>query len=361
MSADRGPLKRALLAFAWILLLFVVFILLTTWAFWLEQKVSKHNDLSPEEKERDIDFVVTWVNSNDPEWVEKKEWYSGINRDERNDARRFGDGQVTNLEIETSVRSILKYAPWCHRVWIATDDQVPDFVSHLSVQDRAKVRVIFHRNFFLQPEILPTFNSHTIEANLYNIPGLANRFIYMNDDMFFSNYVSPEHFFQGDMPLYRSTYLLNVRGMPTLGKIIMKVSPSSRVYLTASANLSDYGNRMFIWRYKHHAVPLHRSFFTKGHLTRTGYPTSCLCRGRFRDKLDVPPIHCAAIHAIKNKLANLYTGETYQIYYGEKLKDHIDLSEYHECCINNVATVEEALDLQRRALRNPEQPFTRAR
>lgn len=337
------------------ILIFVLFILITTVVYWAEQRVEVNTKLKPTYNFREIDFVVTWVDADDQAWYEKKLWYSNVNSDSRNDIRRFGNGIVTNIEIETCVRSILKYAPWSHKIWIVTDDQVPRFIEELSTRDKSKVKVIFHKDFFVDTSVLPTFNSHTIEANLYNIPGLAERFIYMNDDMFFTNFVSPKHFFDGDVPLYRSTYLLNVRKTKLLGKLVQKINPSAMVYLRASSNLSDYGNRMFIWRYKHHAVPLLKSFFngetTKCFKSGAFLKTDCLCKGRFRNEEDVPPIHCAVIHAIKNKRANIYRGPTYRIYYGENLHCRVDLSEYHECCINNNGTIKQARATQNRALR----------
>ena len=49
--------------------------------------------------------------------------------------------------------------------------------------------------FFADPSVLPTHNSHAIEAQLHRIPGLAEHFLYSNDDMFFGRLVEPELFF----------------------------------------------------------------------------------------------------------------------------------------------------------------------
>ena len=43
--------------------------------------------------------------------------------------------------------------------------------------------------------MLPTFNSHAIEACLHRINGLSEHFIYMNDDVFFGREVSRDLFF----------------------------------------------------------------------------------------------------------------------------------------------------------------------
>lgn len=55
--------------------------------------------------------------------------------------------------------------------------------------------------FFIFQEIfanashLPTFSSPAIESNLHKIPGLSDKFIYMNDDVMFGREVWPDDFY----------------------------------------------------------------------------------------------------------------------------------------------------------------------
>ena len=51
------------------------------------------------------------------------------------------------------------------------------------------------KEIFDDPEDLPTFNSHAIEHNIYKIKGLSERFLYMNDDFFFGQYITLEDFY----------------------------------------------------------------------------------------------------------------------------------------------------------------------
>src|SRR5699024_11149044 len=44
----------------------------------------------------------------------------------------------------------------------------------------------------------PVFNSHAIESQLHHIPGLAEQYLYLNDDVFFGRPVGPEAFFEGN-------------------------------------------------------------------------------------------------------------------------------------------------------------------
>ena len=66
--------------------------------------------------------------------------------------------------------------------------QVPEWAS-----DRLKV--VTHRDI-IPEEFLPTFNSTTIEMFLHRIPGLDERFIYFNDDMFPVSPCREEDFFR---------------------------------------------------------------------------------------------------------------------------------------------------------------------
>ena len=54
---------------------------------------------------------------------------------------------------------------------------------------------------YIPPEYLPTFSSHTIELNLHRIPGLAEHFVYFNDDTFITQNMKREAFFRGELPV----------------------------------------------------------------------------------------------------------------------------------------------------------------
>ena len=97
---------------------------------------------------------------------------------------------VENDELRYSLRSVEKFAPWIRRVYIVTDDQTPAWLD----TSNPRIRVVSHREI-MPAEILPVFNSCTIELFLPRIPGLAEHFLYANDDMFFSRPVDPGFFF----------------------------------------------------------------------------------------------------------------------------------------------------------------------
>lgn len=145
----------------------------------------------------DIDLVYLWVNGNDPQWLAKRN--ACIGKTEEKSAVNCDGRYADNDELKYSLRSIEKYAPWIRRIFIVTDNQVPVWLD----TSNARVRIVDHKE--IMPDVcLPCFNSAVIEHFLYKIPGLAEHFIYANDDMFINKHVTPETFFGKDgLPIVR--------------------------------------------------------------------------------------------------------------------------------------------------------------
>ena len=145
----------------------------------------------------EVDLVYLWVNGNDPQWRAKRNACIGASEEKSavSCEGRFAD----NDELKYSLRSIAQYAPWIHRIFIVTDNQVPVWLDTAN----PKVRIVDHKE--IMPDVcLPCFNSAVIEHFLYKIPGLAEHFIYANDDMFINKPVTPETFFGKDgLPIVR--------------------------------------------------------------------------------------------------------------------------------------------------------------
>jgi hypothetical protein len=135
-----------------------------------------------------VDAVYTWVDGNDPAWKQRKAQAKGevYHAESASDARF-----ISRDELRYSVRSLHLFAPWIRNVYIVTDDQVPDWLR----EDLPGLRIASHREIFRDPADLPTFNSHSIESQLHHIEGLAEHFLYFNDDMFMGRPVAPHAFF----------------------------------------------------------------------------------------------------------------------------------------------------------------------
>jgi hypothetical protein len=76
------------------------------------------------------------------------------------------------------------------KIWVVTAGQRPEWL----VADDERISIVDHADI-LPTDALPTFNSHAIEAALHHIDGLAEQFVYFNDDMFVARPARPELFF----------------------------------------------------------------------------------------------------------------------------------------------------------------------
>lgn len=152
-----------------------------------------------------IDAVITWVDGGDPLHVAKRQRYqppASLNANATNPHR-----WACNDELSYCLRSIANHAPWIGRIWIITDAQMPD-LSHLPAVIAARVTIVDHLTIFAGHEhVLPTFNSLAIETFLWRIPGLAEHFVYFNDDVFLTGPLAPGDVFCGDAPVLRGGWV----------------------------------------------------------------------------------------------------------------------------------------------------------
>ena len=137
-----------------------------------------------------IDVVYTWVDDSDPQWQsalrETRERFGGeVLHAQAANASRYRNRE----ELRYSLRSLALFAPFVRRIFIVTAGQVPSWLA-----EHPKVRVVDHAEI-LPADALPTFNSHSIESRLHHIEGLAEHYLYLNDDFLFGREVRPTTFF----------------------------------------------------------------------------------------------------------------------------------------------------------------------
>src|SRR6478752_8358909 len=145
-------------------------------------------DAQPDEFTHDVDVVFSWVDGSASDFQRQRaaqmaEYVVGDGDD--------GPARYRHVdELRYALRSVHMYAPWVRRIFIATDSPVPAWL-----QDHPKITVVRSEDFFADTSQLPTHNSHAVESQLHRIPGIAEHFLYSNDDMFFGRLVEPELFF----------------------------------------------------------------------------------------------------------------------------------------------------------------------
>ncbi len=142
-----------------------------------------------------VDVVYTWVDGADLAWQRARALALGLS-----DPGEFTESAAAEArfrqhdELRYSLRSLERHAPWVNHVWIVTAGQVPAWLD----TEHPGVTVVPHEEIWSPEGILPTFNSHAIEAHLHRIEGLSEHFLYLNDDVFLGRECSPEHFFEAN-------------------------------------------------------------------------------------------------------------------------------------------------------------------
>lgn len=138
-----------------------------------------------------IDFVIPWVDGDDPLWQVEKNRFQEDKVNDSNSVNRFRDWGLLPFWF----RAIEKYTPWVNKIHFVTWGHLPKFLD----TDNPKLHVVNHCDF-IPEEYLPTFSSHAIELNIHRIPGLAEHFVYFNDDTFVLRPMQESSFFKDGLP-----------------------------------------------------------------------------------------------------------------------------------------------------------------
>jgi hypothetical protein len=201
---------------------------------------------SPQQPSFPIDVVYTWVDDRDPVWQARyrealSRWPNdGLNPEAVSPARFH-----SRDELRYSLRSLAQYAPFVRNVYIVTAGQVPAWLD----PDVPNLRVVPHEEI-LDADCLPTFNSHAIESALHRIEGLAEHYLYLNDDFFFGRSCHATTFFTATG---RPKLFPDQRAMVPDGPC----SPADRAVDSASKNTREivWADFEFPVKYKMQHVP----------------------------------------------------------------------------------------------------------
>ena len=181
---------------------------------------------SPTVENYDVDLVYLWVDGNDPKFQKLKDSYKEL-QEEKFSTQSSGSGRYEQVdELKYSLRSVERYLPWIHHVYIVTSRQTPEWIN----LDNPKITIIDDSEL-IPAEYEPVFNSNAIESVIYKIPNLTEHFLYSCDDMFVNR------------PLKKSFFFNN-------GKIIIrlfqqKVSNNNRLYVLQLRHALDLIKRDF--------------------------------------------------------------------------------------------------------------------
>ena len=226
-----------------------------------------------------VDIVYTWVDDEDPAWLERKHHaLEDVVGHELNSAATAAGRFKNRDELKYSLRSVWQFAPWVNHVYIVTDDQYPSWLD----RSHPKVDVVSHRDIFNPDDALPVFNSHAIESQLHHIDGLSEHYLYMNDDFLFARPVRPHLFFHsnGIGKFFKSNAQI------PLGEPSVDDAPVDAAAKNVRALLRTTFGRTVSQKFKHTPLPQQRSvlYEMEERYTEDFHRTA---RSRFRQHSDI--------------------------------------------------------------------------
>ena len=207
-----------------------------------------------------IDFVLPWVDSNDPQWQHSRNHhrYGNSNHDANAEAR-FRDMDT----LKYALRAIETHCPWYHKIYLITEGHAPSWLN----LSHEKITLVTHKELFIDTSHLPVFNSSAIEMNLANLQGLSEKFVYMNDDFIIFNPVTQSRFFKEGKPVDffshhflprgrlfellkgRDTWIHSLNNnLSLLNREFAPIKPEKKYLFHPSYSLTDKANN-FLLRY----------------------------------------------------------------------------------------------------------------
>ncbi|PWR06827.1 hypothetical protein DKT68_21210 [Micromonospora acroterricola] len=141
-----------------------------------------------------IDAVYTWVDGSDPQWLKRKSIALGTPDGPLHAIAANSSRYHNRDELRYSMRSLHSFAPWLRRIFLITDSQLPSWLD----PSHPMITLVSHTELFADLGGRSSYNSHAIESRLHRIDGLAEHFLYLNDDVFLGRPLLPTHFFHAN-------------------------------------------------------------------------------------------------------------------------------------------------------------------
>ena len=262
-----------------------------------------------------VDYVVTYVDDEDPIWREQKRMF---NKSEMRS--RFSSLGM----LDTHLSLIRENLPFINNVYIVVSSE-----SQLSnIKDTGFIPV--YHDQIIDKKYLPTFNSSTIEMSLYKIPGLSEQFIYANDDMYVIRELQASDFFIDGRPRLSFHELSkSMNGFYSRCSNSFSIA-SSEIDDKMAPIVPDHTISPMLVSSCEHVLSLHKNRIEKS-ITR------------FRDKKNINQY----VFSIYDKLSGKTVDSQLKFKYFtlediDKIKSLIDVD---VCCLNDTSSTKERSDL----------------
>lgn len=198
-----------------------------------------------ESMEQNIDFVVTWVDGNDPVWKEKKQTYLPQHDNGMNTSSRYRDWGI----LKYWFRAVEQNAPWVNKIFFVTEGHVPDWLNI----NCDKLVIVKHEDY-IDNKFLPTFNSNVIELNFHKIPGLSELFVNFNDDMFINKPLLPKDFFEESFPRDIGVFSPIVPKKGSIASIVLNNIEILNEYFSMHEVIKNNWVKLFSLKYGKHLI-----------------------------------------------------------------------------------------------------------
>lgn len=172
--------------------------------------------LAPHDGDHDVDLVFLWVDGAVPGWQERRRAdFDRWSLDNPEELALFGNSSGRyrdNGELRYNLRAVERFLTHVRHIFIVTDQQRP---SWLTPSDR--LTIVDHSEIVTEATG-SIYDSGNIESYLHHIGGLAERFIYLNDDVFFGAPLDVRTWFEPTMTVYMESgaTVLSERPQPGL-------------------------------------------------------------------------------------------------------------------------------------------------
>lgn len=139
-----------------------------------------------------IDIVITWVDGNDLEWNKERDKYV-LPNDRKNKSTGGDKRYVDDCLLQYIFRGIENFVPWVNKIHFVICGYLPKWLN----VNNPKINIVKHEDF-MPKKYLPTFAGNALSLNFHRIKGLAERFIYVNDDIYSIKPTKKELFLKKD-------------------------------------------------------------------------------------------------------------------------------------------------------------------
>lgn len=206
------------------------------------------------DRDGDVDLVLLWVDGAVPGWQERRradfDRWIARNPEELalfgNSSGRYRD----NGELRYNLRAVEKFLTHVRHIFLVTDQQRPSWLV-----DSDRLTIVDHSEIVTEaPGSI--YDSGNIESYLHRIAGLAERFIYLNDDVFFGAPLDVRTWFEPTMTVYveSGATVLSERPQPGL-PVPVNAAALTNEWMTANYREYRHMNATF----SHSPRPMRKS------------------------------------------------------------------------------------------------------